>query len=155
MIELFLFNAWAIALFSIVMFINLCCVAKENFSGAFGLTILFLGGIWFFHQNPFTWIWNNPDKAFYCSLVYLALGFFYSLMKYKNFLKKEKLKSSFDPRDHTPEKHKGDIIGWMFWWPFSLIGYLIIDFLAEIADKAFEVVKSAFDRIYNKAIGSK
>ncbi len=154
MIDLFFANTFLTILFIVIFLIDLFAVANGVFVIATIVTALFLGGLYFWHQNPFSWIIANPLKSLYYVLAYLVAGFLYSMFKYRRFLLKRKNEDGEQFQNYKvqyrPAALKGDICGWMFWWPLSLIGFVVTDFLQSIAESVYNLVKGWFETIYNK-----
>lgn len=146
----------------ILLLIDLIFIGREAFAAATVLTLLTLGGIWVFSGNPFLWIGDHLPMVGYCAAAYIFLGFFYSILKYKKFLAKKKneflTRYPSDPgrwlynKDYfAPNKMKGDIFGWIFWWPLSLAGYFVSDFIYDALNKIWERIKGFFQNIFDKA----
>lgn len=144
----------------ILLLLDLICVGREAFAAATVLTLATLGGIWIFSHNPFLWVINNPAIVAYSAAAYLVLGFVYSILKYKRHLSKSKVeyiknygaeKWESGKCHFSPAKMQADIIGWIVWWPLSLVGYFVSDFLFDLVNKFWGVIKGRFEGIYNKA----
>lgn len=140
-----------------LLFIDLICVGRNSFAAATGLTLLTFAGIWIFSHNPFLWLLDHLAIVSYCSVAYLIIGFIYSLFKYKRFLEKKRpgfAESEWGSQKaiyYSPSVMKGDIFGWIFWWPLSIVGYFISDFIYEALEKLWNSIKGAFDNIFDKA----
>ena len=44
-------------------------------------------------------------------------------------------------------KHSGKIVGWMFWWPASLVGWALGDLLVNFFEHVFDILKGYFQAI--------
>lgn len=142
-----------------LLFIDLICIGRDAFSAATFLTILTLAGIWVFSHNPFLWIFDHLAIVGYSAIAYLILGFLYSMFKYKKFLAKKRRGfigpeagwNSFKLAHYSPPRMKGDILGWLFWWPLSIVGYFISDLVYDMLDKLWQSIKVTFENIFNEA----
>ncbi len=146
----------------ILLLIDLICIGREAFGIATLLTLATLGGIWVFSHNPFSWMLGHLPIVGYSIIAYGIIGFFYSLFKYKKFLTKKKDEIIKDApgweeawinnknRYYSPSKMKGDILGWIFWWPLSIVGYLVSDFIYDFINKIWKSIGGFFKKIFDE-----
>lgn len=69
------------------------------------------------------------------------------------------LAREFQNYSSTPDipvarEHKGTIILWMSYWPFSILGFLFNDFIKKIFNHLFEFLQSTYQRISDSVFSS-
>lgn len=145
----------------------LCCVLTQTehwfwttvviISACVGAQFLHVADLWGFvrHQAGLT--------ALY-ALGYLVLGVVWSFVKWLSFLlgfrrvrQRERERSAFwqsayyrgGPLGQTPKAadNKGRIVGWISYWPFSLVGTLFNDPLRSLVQWLFERLSSSYQRV--------
>ena len=141
MTEILLLAAFIIA--------NLIAVAATNFATATVITVCAAGACFIWRREIFDPLWNHPEYFIIGGIVYLLIGFVYSRYKYTKMLK-HKAKEGANLIYYTPAQVKGDIIGWMFWWPFSMFGYLISDILCDFGNWIYNKVQGYFQSSFNQ-----
>ena len=163
MITLFLMsNIW----FDFFMLLTLVALLIFTESGKVGLatitTFVPLLLLQFYgHVKILTWIYCHPSLLFLYLLGYIIIGFFYSLIKWKLYISKlAKDCRSYYTKADGPLKNRADvprvrdnskrIIGWMEFWPVSLIWTVINDPLRRIVEVVFEKTEQLFQNIANK-----
>lgn len=134
--------------FAVLILLNLIAVGINNFSLASGATVVSLIVAWFWSRDTLNPLFHHPEYFILGGVVYLIIGFFYSQNKYKRQLLKRK-ESGGSLTSFNPESAKGDIIGWIFWWPFSLIGYIVVDMLCDFGKWVYKQVEGRFQSIFN------
>lgn len=106
---------------------------------------------------------NNPGTVVLSMLGYLFIGVIWSIKKWYAYVKKKKLKSieklktgdtwSILSKSELDLKyHKGRIISWMCYWPFSVLWMLVNDPIREVFNFLFEKIKGIYSRIAENAI---
>lgn len=134
-------------------------ISLEGDYGGSGATItmIFFGVLYFFFggREVFGSLWdtfmNHPVTLFTYSIVYTAIGLSWSFAKWYFYLlnAKEKLKGKSTIYAYDIPKtssHKGDIIAWMTYWPFSSLWTLINDPVKRF----FKFMYSRFENLYQK-----
>lgn len=162
MFSLFLFGTfWFWAL----LFTAWCLITvfTENDS-TFKASIVFIATAclleWFGKIQLFQAIWHHPKEDVIYLLGYLAIGLLFSLYKWTSYVR-HMVKD--DRRQYgsesliapTVDSHSTRIIGWMMYWPFSLIWTLINDPIRWLFTFVYNESKAVFqkisDNIYAKA----
>lgn len=90
---------------------------------------------------------------------YLLIGVGWSLVRWYMFCYKQKTEL-LDPHNEwnkknlssrpLPREHKSRIMGWMSYWPFSMVWTFFDDVIAEFFNWAFEQCENRFDKISEK-----
>jgi hypothetical protein len=133
---------------------------EENDKGGWAFIMLLFSIIFFFKFHVgalLTFIAHNPGRVFLYVLGYFAAGAIWGCIKWYLFVRRklaeyEEKKAQFlherGVKEFTPElaayffdrnsgsvpqvySHKGDIILWMTYWPFSILWSLLADFVQE------------------------
>lgn len=110
--------------------------------------------------NPFEWFKANMVNALVLFIIYLTIGFGWSVFKWFRFVRKkfkeyrkkrEIYAESFQFRDAFPEtyKYKGMIVRWILTWPFSLFWALTCDLLIWIGNHIYDLFGQIYKRISN------
>jgi hypothetical protein len=115
------------------------------------LLLQFYGNIKFF-----SWAYTHPKELILFLLAYLAVGVVYSIMKWSLFINKrarEEYSTTLRVKLDVPkvEYHAGRIIGWMEFWPISLVWTLINDPIRAFFEFIFLKTKGLFQSIANSA----
>jgi hypothetical protein len=130
----------------VILFALIISAGNECFSFMTVVVLGFIGTVGFLHRdtipNHFDW-----KILLYSILTYIPIGLFVALFKYSHLLKsveKEKLQY------HKPSEHKEDIAGWIFFWPFVLIAYVLFDILIDLTDWIFNRFVGIFNNVHTK-----
>jgi hypothetical protein len=106
---------------------------------------------------------NNPGTVVLMMLGYLLIGVIWSIRKWYVYVGKKKNKILNKIKDGDTigtniefdldlRYHKGRIISWMCYWPFSVVWFLINDPVRAIYNFIFEKIKRIYGRIAESAI---
>lgn len=155
-------------------------VSYEKGLAAFVATGIAAGVAAFAGFNVFTWVWANPLLFGQFFLVYVAVGIGWSSMKWyiklrkarvsyvkakaeylednvnateQNFIdnvKNNYMKERFAP---TVSRNKGNLGFWCIWWPFSMITFLLEDFIREMWNLAWKFLKNLFEVMRKRTLG--
>lgn len=162
---------------SILVIVFLCDVgaaSKDEFSFATGAIIvglLLLSGIgkWTGGFNPIGWAWHNPVDVITGFVAYSLVGCLWSVAKWKLFLRKafkraekaheaqwEAYNSGTTPRaeptrtrpsESFASNNAGRLTGWIFHWPFSVLGVVVGDVIIRFADSLYKALHGLFERM--------
>ena len=162
MIEL-LFTTTLSTILTVITLISIFVgVAQDKF---WYPTLFVFGGIGlisYYHWPEMQdWMISNSSTLLWSVLAYLPFGFAYSIFKYKNLLDKEYTKcneSYAGNKDgiqramsyHTPSRHKDDIVGWIFYWPISLLAYILFDIIVDFKNWVYSKLEGIFQNIFKK-----
>jgi hypothetical protein len=123
--------------------------------------------------NPFKWIWNHPGDTLFSVTSYTLIGCLWSVGKWWLHLKRcfrgaeEKHEAKMvsqlkdiaggytqgpEPKKVRPstsyaKNNKSRLIGWIFHWPFSMLGVILGDLLRNIATAVYDVLYGLFERM--------
>ena len=111
----------------------------------------------------FSFILDHPGMTLAMMFGYLVFGVLWSVRKWYLYVKRKKdrsLKSikQGDTYDLVSKSsldvayHRGRIISWMCYWPFSLTWMLINDPIREVYKFAFEKVRRIYEGIAERAV---
>jgi len=149
-----------------------------NGTGATILVIATFGVLFFLGSNKeikefFLYIYNNPGRDIFYFSIYIIAGIIWSLFKwfqYVLFLKREyqeniknfteeSLKNSSRERDIIKKipnpnalNNKGTLFTWIFYWPFSVIGYILNEPLKKIFNFIINNIKGLYQKITDKVL---
>ena len=156
--------------FGLVLLLDVALAEKEEFAWA-GITLAAGAALvaWLGHGvNPFMWVWQNLAQIFLFSLGYLACGSIWSIAKWYLYLlnvrddlrktiarwkSNDRVPSGYTsekpkrPRESYASSQKGRILGWMFYWPFSIAGSIIGDVLYRVLERIYKALAGVYDRI--------
>ena len=157
----------SLVIVSIIMTILMETVSDDSVS-PWGWNIVFLiylGFIYFlgnsqWFKNSYEFILNNPLKTSLYIIGYIISGFIWSLIRWYIFLdsirkKLERDRSEMDiwtKQRFNPANNRGRIIGWMMYWPISLIWNIIHHPIRGVFSFAFEKFRGLFDYISNQIL---
>jgi hypothetical protein len=170
MVELSLLFAGVLALpwyvMGILVIVFLCDVgaaSKEEFSFAtvamvIGLMLVSGLGWWTGGFNPLAWAWNNPVDVITGFVAYSLVGCLWCILKWKLFLRKlfKRAEAEFDsssnrkktrPRESYYSNNAGRLTGWIFHWPFSMLGVIVGDVIIKFADTLYKALSGLFERM--------
>lgn len=105
--------------------------------------------------NPFTWAWVNAANILQFFLMFWAVGALWSILKWYLYLLKVKERAvrrgtKSRPRESFASNNKSRIMGWIAYWPFSMIGSIFGDFLSRIVKNIYRVLSSLYERMGSK-----
>lgn len=119
---------------------------------------------WVFIGTTGTMTWGGVAIAL---AVYIIIGLAWSIFKWRNFVKKKKeeyiircdrYNRSYDAdslRSDIAAAKNHDVIGfWIIAWPFSVIAYLIGDFVADLIKKLVNNMGRVYDNITDSIVGN-
>lgn len=123
----------------------LACVATETYFGAAAIVALAAAyGVFTYGFLPtFQYAMANLPFLLTFAAIFLACGLVWSFFKWDRFVASQ-AKAGREQPDWTD--NKGRITGWMLWWPFSMVSYVIGDLLADI----IRWVQNLFGGIYQR-----
>ena len=161
----------------ILMIVFLCDIgaaSKDEFAFATGAIIvglLLVSGLgwWTEGFNPLGWAWNNPGDMITGFVAYALVGCLWSVAKWKLFLRKSFKRAEREhsaemeryrshqttraapsrtrPYESYPSHNAGRLTGWIFHWPFSMLGVLIGDVIIRFADTLYKALHGLFERM--------
>ena len=111
--------------------------------------------------DPKTWLLNNYIPFLIYSIIYLTVGFSWSIFKWFRFVRKNYKKYSEDKarwakdgsylelKDYLPDpsKNKNRIIRWILAWPVSVFWASTCDFLVWIGEKIYNLAGEIYKKI--------
>lgn len=152
-----------LGLLGLLILADVILVSNDWFGGATGT--LLVGGllITFFGAdvNPFTWVWANPGLVLEFVSYWLLAGAFWSIVRWYLFLLKVRARTRASasqskqqtpltrPRDSYASENKSRITGWIAYWPFSIVGYFLGDFLTNVFKNVYRVLSSLYEKMGN------
>ena len=105
--------------------------------------------------NPFVWAWANVGSILEFFLLFWAAGALWSVLKWYLYLLKVReharemgIKSR--PTDSYASYNKYRIMGWIAYWPFSMVGSIFGDFLSRIVKSIYRVLSGLYEAMGNK-----
>jgi hypothetical protein len=131
-------------------------------------------GWWTEGFNPISWAWNNPVDMITGFVIYALTGCLWAIAKWWLFLKKSHKQAEIDhektmtlfrhdlkngfaqasdepkrqrPRESFATSNVGRLTGWIFHWPFSMVGVIIGDFILRFADILYKALQGLFERM--------
>ena len=129
-------------------------------------------GWWTGGFNPAVWVWNNPSTMLAGFAGYALIGCLWCVAKWWIFLKKVHKKSEEDfsfsvdiwekssmsstrpsrerPKASYASNNTGRLTGWIFHWPFSMLGVLLGDVIVRFAETLQEALQGLFERMASK-----
>lgn len=132
----------------IVLLILLFCIGDDKFTIPSVLLVAFCIYVGVWKRPEITeWYVANKKTLWTCVAAYFPIGLLYSLLKYRMLLQSVPQK---DLDYHKPQHHKADITGWIGYWPFSLIGFLVTDVVTFCKDYVYDKFRGLFERIWRK-----
>ena len=162
---------WYIIAFTAVVYV-LMTVAVENEYG-FAATICLIGYLavlqLFFGVDVLGFVKTFPIHLACAAIVYVLCGLGWSIFKWYWYVTKEvdKLKERY-PKDYEtktktwlealeryvpkPNSEKTRIIGWMGYWPLSLVWFLVDDIVKEIFNWLYYRFAAIYQKITDAAI---
>jgi hypothetical protein len=141
-----------------------------------GLVVVSGLGWWTDGFNPLSWAWNNPVDVITGFVAYSLVGCVWCILKWKLFLRKafkraevshaEELRRFHSNGGHTmggrptlaePKKTRpsdsyyahnaGRLTGWIFHWPFSMLGVIVGDVIIRFAESLYKALGGLFERM--------
>ncbi len=141
-----------------------------------GLILVSGLGWWTAGFNPLGWAWKHPVDVITGFVAYSLIGCVWSVAKWKLFLRKafkraekshvEKMRLFNSNGGHTvrgrptleePKKTRpsesfasnnaGRLTGWIFHWPFSVLGVVVGDIIIRFADALYKALHGLFERM--------
>ena len=148
---------WFVA--GIIMFIVSAFMETLMFPG---IILCIVGAICaFIYPEVYTWIWMHPLQTFFVLVIYIIIGFIFSLIKY-SFITKDRLSRSHEIHveiGHLYFVEKEQIAYWIMFWPFSILRHFIEDiilnftsFIIDIGKYAFNLFEGSFKRIFKRLV---
>jgi len=171
----------SLALFLEIGFIELWINKKDEEPNGQGATIVIIGTfliLFFFGSKKEVkdfvfYIINNPLKDVFYFFVYTFIGVIWSFFKWFQYIIKLKREyqeriSSFtedsvknsswqqsvlrDIPNPKATSKKSAIFTWIFYWPFSVIGYILNDPIKKFFNFIFNNIKGLYQRITDKVL---
>lgn len=142
-----------------------------------GLLLLSGLGWWTEGFNPLGWAWNNPVDVITGFVAYSLVGCVWSVAKWKLFLRKafKRAEKAFEeemahynsnvgsgaqrranraaepkktrPRESFASNNAGRLTGWIFHWPFSVLGVVVGDIIIRFADTLYKALHGLFEKM--------
>jgi hypothetical protein len=109
--------------------------------------------------NPFVWAWANVGSILEFFLLFWAAGALWSVLKWYLYLLKVRDRArkyaasggtKSRPRDSYASENKYRIMGWIAYWPFSMVGSIFGDFLSRIVKNIYRVLSSLYEAMGDK-----
>jgi hypothetical protein len=145
-------------------------------TGAIIVGLLLVSGLgwWTEGFNPLGWAWNHPVDVITGFAAYTLIGCLWSVAKWKLFLRKtfKRSEKSFEerlarytddvargnvhsgnepkrtrPSESFASNNAGRLTGWIFHWPFSVLGVVIGDIIIRFADTCYKALHGLFERM--------
>jgi len=135
---------------AVVIFIVFAGFANDDDSGA--ELVLFVAMI--VGLGYLVWGQLTIGAAVLGTIYYLAAGAVWSIANYTRVIRKE---MKWDKEHNTVRSlrhyqtfiHKSRIIRWIAYWPFSILNFIIGDFIFEIFNHIAEYLKNTYKNITN------
>lgn len=142
---------WFCLVFSILAFTVLVAVSTDHYVWA-GAALFFAGGLFvvFGGWPDLSWFANNPVHTIGAIVIYLIGGLAWSCVKWYLFLTDMKASEAKRPQ---ARHHKSTIVSWMMYWPFSVIGTCIFDFIRRGWNAVYNYISGLFDKIGDSVYG--
>lgn len=91
------------------------------------------------------------------ALMFIIIGVIWSFFKWRNLVKEvidySKNCSIEAVKERISNKKNYDVVAfWIILWPFSVLGYIINDFVYDIVTKFIDKIYSIYDRITDKML---
>ena len=142
-----------------------------------GLLLVSGLGWWTAGFNPLGWAWNNPVDVITGFVAYSLVGCLWSVAKWKLFLRKafKRAEKAFEekmtryntivnpgaavhanrsnepkrtrPQESFASNNAGRLTGWIFHWPFSMLGVIVGDVIIRFADSLYKALHGLFERM--------
>lgn len=153
----------------IVIDILLCEVEEFGWATAVSLISFVLISMFGAKTNPFALVLYNIDVIIGYGLLYFVLGVGWSCCRWYLMLVKDRAKlvrainkwEALDPNERrerpsldntildsqNPHLYKNRIMGWIGYWPISIIGYFFGSFIKDCVNVIYERCSSVYRRI--------
>lgn len=165
---------YVLAILVVVFLIDVGTASRDEFAfatGAIVVGLLLVSGLgwWTEGFNPLSWAWNNPVDLITGFVGYALVGCLWAVAKWWLFLKKvhKSAETEFErmldahqkspkhidepkrlrPRESFASNNAGRLTGWIFHWPFSMLGVIIGDFIIKFADTLYKALQGMFERM--------
>ena len=149
---------WEILVFGILVFGIGASLFNESALGfVIGFTILT-----FVNWSGAGSLWATMSLAglLYYGAVFIVIGIGWSLFKWKLIVQKQiekgkQYNSSKDEvkREINNKKDYDTIVYWILLWPFSLLGYVVNDFIYDTMKRLIDKIYTLYDRITDRLLG--
>jgi hypothetical protein len=152
---------YVLGILVLVFLIDVGSASKDEFAFATGAVVvglLLVSGLgwWTEGFNPLSWAWNNPVDMITGFVGYALVGCLWAVVKWWLFLKKVHKRAERDwdgkspkrrPSESFASNNAGRLTGWIFHWPFSMLGVIIGDFIIKFADTLYKTLQGMFERM--------
>lgn len=152
---------YVLGILVIVFLCDVGAASKDEFAFATGAIIvglLLVSGLgwWTEGFNPLGWAWNNPVDLITGFFAYALVGCLWSVAKWKLYLRKifKRAEANWDgkspkrrPSESYANRNAGRLTGWIFHWPFSMLGVLVGDVILRFADTLYKALHGLFERM--------
>ena len=165
---------YVLGILVIVFLCDVGAASKDEFAfatGAIVVGLLAVSGLgwWTEGFNPLGWAWNHPVDVITGFAAYTLVGCLWSVAKWKLFLRKSFKRAEREysdeleafkkypathteprrcrPRESFASNNAGRLTGWIFHWPFSVLGVVIGDVIIRFADTLYKALHGLFERM--------
>lgn len=146
-----------ICLFLVEMLVLSALVHTEHqFWGLFSLAIAMTCYSLVEGTNPVTGLWalitDKPAQVILVSVGYLIIGVVWSFFKYYTYVKKRQREGA-SKTTLLSEDNSGRVMGWIAFWPASMVGHVLGDGIYRMFQWIYEQFKDVYPKIVNAVYG--
>ena len=168
---------YVLGILVLVFLCDIGAASKDEFAFATGAIVVgfvLVSGLgwWTEGFNPLSWAWYHPVDMITGFVIYALTGCLWAIAKWWLFLKKVHKRAETDHEEamirfrHDLSKHftatepkklrphksyatnnVGRLTGWIFHWPFSMVGVIVGDFILRFADTLYKALQGMFERM--------
>lgn len=174
---LFVLSFWPVALFGALVLFLAASVWQESVTLAvIGLVLYLIAGWFMVGINPLLWAYENPWRVLLGVIAYAAAGAAWSVFKWRRHMhsprvqdalkrglrewidsESKKRGEAFENSIWFPDmayasNNKDRITSWIALWPFSVIGYVVGDWLLRAFERVYEALTGVYDNITRQSI---
>jgi hypothetical protein len=155
-IDLFLgFSLFAWIGFIILSIVLTALIDHDQWAGSSVLIVLTFGGLHFLYPTYSIWLYaiNNPWPLVQSAAFYIFAGVVWSFVKWYFYLLnvRDKQREKKNPYFEIPTagNSKVKLIGWLSFWPWSLVWTIINDPIRRLFNRLFLMLSSTYNSISN------
>jgi hypothetical protein len=147
-----------LAILSEAVILTILIGYDRGFFAFLTLMTVIAGFVWM-GWTSLEWFLEHWKLLLFCAVGYIPVGIGWVYLKWRSYLGYRyreaedylKLNGSLPNWDYPPQvsKHKSDIMRWLSWWPFSLIGTLLNDPLRRLFEAVYRNIASHLQEISN------